>query len=58
MGNPLVDEKVFGTAHVALGDNAHMGGSVSSKIHIDGIVLEPSIELDGVPLMERGGFLD
>ena len=54
MNNPLVDEKVLGTAHVALGDNAHMGGAQSSKIHIDGIVKDPTIVLDGVVLMEAG----
>ncbi len=56
MNHPLVDEKVLGTAHVALGDNAHMGGTQSSQIHIDGIVKDPTIELDGVVLMERGEF--
>ena len=38
IGITLEDEKVAGTIHVALGDNASFGGDVVSKIHLDGIV--------------------
>lgn len=40
-GNLLEDEKVFGTAHLAFGDNINMGGKNKSKIHIDMIFKEP-----------------
>ncbi|RKZ29694.1 aminopeptidase [bacterium] len=55
-GNILEDEKVRGTIHIALGDNASMGGNVSVPIHLDGIILAPTVYLDGKMIMERGKF--
>ena len=40
-GNLLEDEKVFGTAHLAFGDNIGMGGINNSTIHIDMIFMNP-----------------
>jgi leucyl aminopeptidase (aminopeptidase T) len=57
MGSPLVDEKVKGTVHVALGDNAHMGGTQSSNIHVDGILKNPTVELDGHVIMVDGKYV-
>ncbi|MCD6418386.1 aminopeptidase [bacterium] len=53
-GNILEDEKVLGTIHIALGDNASMGGNVHIPSHLDGIMLAPSLYLDGKLIMERG----
>jgi leucyl aminopeptidase (aminopeptidase T) len=33
-------------------------GSLEAKVHIDGTLLEPSIELDGAMLMQKGELLD
>jgi leucyl aminopeptidase (aminopeptidase T) len=57
MGSPLVDEKVKGTVHVALGDNAHMGGVQSSNIHVDGLIKNPTVELDGSVIMADGKYV-
>jgi leucyl aminopeptidase (aminopeptidase T) len=54
MGAILVDEKVFGTVHVAIGNNAFMGGTQHSKIHLDGVVLEPTLVIDGKTVIDRG----
>lgn len=54
MGSILVDEKVFGTVHVAIGNNAFMGGAQHSKIHLDGVILEPTLILDGKTVIESG----
>ncbi len=54
IGNILEDEKVMGTIHIAFGNNVSMGGSVNVPIHLDGIVLSPSVEVDGKPLMVDG----
>lgn len=43
-GNLLEDEKVYGTAHIAFGDNQNMGGKNRSKIHIDMIFKNPKFE--------------
>jgi leucyl aminopeptidase (aminopeptidase T) len=57
-GSVLEDEKVMGTIHIAIGDNSHMGGIVSVPSHLDGIVLAPTVVIDGVTIMESGKFTD
>ncbi|MCX9009482.1 MAG: aminopeptidase, partial [Candidatus Methanoperedens sp.] len=47
IGNVLEDEKVGGTVHIALGDNSAFGGDVVAGIHLDGIIKNPSVFLDG-----------
>jgi leucyl aminopeptidase (aminopeptidase T) len=47
IGNPLEDEKVIGTIHLALGDNSTFGGNTKAGIHVDGIILRPTVEIDG-----------
>lgn len=47
VGCTLIDEKVLGTAHVALGSNYWFGGSVKAKIHLDQVFNKPEIRLDG-----------
>ena len=47
-GVVLEDEKAMGTIHVALGDNASMGGKVHVPIHLDGVVLKPTLVVDEV----------
>jgi leucyl aminopeptidase (aminopeptidase T) len=54
IGNVLEDEKVLGTCHIALGDNSTFGGRIRAGIHVDGIILKPTVKLDGKILMENG----
>ncbi|MGM5484309.1 MAG: aminopeptidase [Nanobdellota archaeon] len=56
-GNTLEDEKVKGTCHIALGNNMAFGGMNDVPVHVDGIMEDPTIELDGKVIMERGKFL-
>jgi leucyl aminopeptidase (aminopeptidase T) len=53
----LEDEKVLGTAHIALGDNKSMGGSVNVPIHLDGVIMKPTISFDGKLIMKSGRLL-
>lgn len=53
-GVVLEDEKVFGTVHMALGDNASMGGAVHVPIHLDGVMLHPTLIVDGKTVLEDG----
>jgi leucyl aminopeptidase (aminopeptidase T) len=53
-GNILEDEKAMGTIHLAFGTSAGIGGVNRSSVHIDGLVLRPSVWLDGRVLMEDG----
>jgi leucyl aminopeptidase (aminopeptidase T) len=57
IGNPLEDEKVYGTVHVALGDNSTFGGKVQAGIHLDGIMRKPSLFLDGGRVIKDGKWI-
>ncbi len=50
----LEDEKVLGTVHLALGNNASFGGKVTVGIHLDGILTKPTLEVDGRVIMREG----
>ncbi len=57
-GVVLEDEKVLGTVHIALGDNtSYVGGHTKSKIHEDGILLQPTVKIDGQLIMKDGKLL-
>lgn len=56
-GEILEDEKVYGTIHVAFGNNVSMGGSINVKSHIDGLVIEPDVYVDGKLIMQKGRLL-
>ena len=48
-------KKAFGTVHVALGDSANeYGGTVECDVHLDGLVMAPTIEFDGVAVVVDG----
>ena len=56
-GNVLEDEKILGTIHVAFGASAAIGGTVSVPIHLDAVVSEASLTVDGVAVLEAGRFV-
>jgi leucyl aminopeptidase (aminopeptidase T) len=56
-GNVLEDEKILGTVHIAFGASAAIGGNVSVPIHLDAVILEATLEVDGVPVLEAGHFV-
>jgi len=60
IGNVLEDEKVFGTIHIALGNNLSSGGNIDVPLHLDGIILKPTLKIDGKILIKNGKwtFLD
>lgn len=53
-GKVLEDEKVMGTVHIALGNNASYGGKVNVPIHLDGIIKNPTLIADGEVIMVNG----
>jgi leucyl aminopeptidase (aminopeptidase T) len=53
-GVVLEDEKVFGTAHFALGNNISFGGTTDVPIHLDGVLRAPTVTVDGRRIMKRG----
>ncbi|ELY98435.1 aminopeptidase [Natrialba asiatica] len=50
VGSVLLDEKAGGTVHIAIGDDAGIGGDVEAPIHLDGIIREPTVYADGEEL--------
>jgi len=47
VGSVLLDEKAAGTVHIAIGDNASIGGETEAPLHLDGILREPTVYVDG-----------
>jgi leucyl aminopeptidase (aminopeptidase T) len=56
-GMILEDEKVMGTAHIALGNNMSMGGTCDVGIHVDGVFFKPTITVDDQLILEDGRLL-
>ncbi|TFG78263.1 MAG: aminopeptidase [Thermodesulfobacteriales bacterium] len=56
-GEVLEDEKVIGTVHIAFGDNKSMGGIIRVASHLDGVIMEPTVIVDGETIMDKGKFL-
>jgi leucyl aminopeptidase (aminopeptidase T) len=56
-GNVLEDEKILGTVHVAFGASIAIGGTVSVPIHLDCVVTDASLTVDGTPVLDEGRFL-
>jgi leucyl aminopeptidase (aminopeptidase T) len=56
-GEILEDEKILGSCHVAFGASAGIGGTVQVPIHLDCIVIRPTVELDGEAIVRDGELL-
>jgi leucyl aminopeptidase (aminopeptidase T) len=55
-GNILEDEKMLGTAHVAFGASAAIGGTVSVPIHLDVLVVDATLTIGGTTVLDAGRF--
>lgn len=58
IGNALIDEKILGTCHIAVGDNTGLGGINKSSIHIDFIMDKPTIIIDDKKILMTEGELN
>jgi leucyl aminopeptidase (aminopeptidase T) len=58
-GNVLTDEKVMGTVHIAIGHNAldSYGGQNQAPLHLDGVIGDPTLLVDGETLIRDGKYL-
>jgi aminopeptidase len=56
-GSVLEDEKILGTVHVAFGASAGIGGTVAVPIHLDVVVLEPTLEVGDQRVVDAGRFV-
>lgn len=56
-GNQREDKNIMGAMHFGLGTNIDVGGSIMSKIHMDGVILEPTLYVDGDKRIDDGRFM-
>jgi aminopeptidase len=56
-GEILEDEKILGSCHVAFGASAGIGGAVQVPVHLDCIIMKPTVELDGEAIARDGELL-
>jgi aminopeptidase len=57
IGDSLFDEKIYGSVHLAIGENKFFGGSSTSSIHWDFVMQEPTVKIDDTFVLEKGKFL-
>jgi aminopeptidase len=57
IGEILEDEKVYGTIHIAFGNNKSMGGIISVGSHLDGLIKQPDVYFDGKLIMQKGKLI-
>lgn len=53
-GSMLEDEGCSETLHFGAGDNIGFGGKTSSKYHLDIVIREPNLEVDGEKILDKG----
>ena len=54
VGVVLEDEKVLGTCHIGLGNDMSYGGTNNVPVHLDGVIMKPTIFVDDEKIMEKG----
>ena len=53
-GNMLTDEGAFGCMHFGFGSNATVGGTNDVPFHLDFVLREPTLAVDGEILIDKG----
>jgi leucyl aminopeptidase (aminopeptidase T) len=53
-GELLEDEKILGTIHVAFGASAGIGGEIQVPVHLDCVVMKPTLTVDGQEVVREG----
>jgi leucyl aminopeptidase (aminopeptidase T) len=51
------DKNMLGCIHIGLGTNADVGGEIHSKLHMDGVIARPTLEIDGELKIDHGDIL-
>lgn len=57
VGSQREDKNIFGAVHFGLGTNSDVGGTVESNLHMDAVILEPTLYIDGEKRLNHGEFL-
>lgn len=56
MGVMVEDEGSLGTVHIAVGTSAAFGGKVKTHLHLDMMIRQPTLELDGKVILNKGNL--
>lgn len=56
-GYVLEDEKILGTIHIAFGASAAIGGKVQVPVHLDCVVMNATVAIDGHRLVKAGRLI-
>lgn len=56
VGNPIIDTRMYGTAYIAIGDNRIFGGTISSDVHLDLVIMHPTLLVDDHLVMDKGNL--
>ena len=56
IGYVSLDEKIGGSVHIAIGANRHFGGVNQSNLHLDMVILKPTVWFDDNLILEDGQF--
>jgi leucyl aminopeptidase (aminopeptidase T) len=51
------EKKARGNVHIAIGDNIFYGGDVRCPVHMDMVIYQPTVTLDGQKILDRGRLL-
>ena len=57
LGPTLLDEKICGSIHLALGENRSYGGENRSSLHWDMVMPSPTVFVDGRVLLDNGRYV-
>jgi len=61
VGNNIEDKQVYGSVHIAIGSGVtnypYYTAKYHSVTHIDGLMLKPTVLVDGKPLVENGEII-
>ncbi len=57
-GYTIMDEKIIGSIHIALGENRGFGGINESSLHWDLVMMRPTVWVNRKIIMEEGSFIN
>ncbi|UFJ39258.1 hypothetical protein LOK74_14385 [Brevibacillus humidisoli] len=56
-GKLIEDERILGAFHFGIGKSLNIGGEVDAPFHTDGMIMKPSVYVDGKLVVEAGKIL-
>ena len=57
MGIMRTDKKLYGSAHIGMGDTITLGGTCHAKLRLEGVIREPVVTIDGKTVTRGGKIL-